>query len=255
MRKLSPLEEAALARIANCHSLLAFDFDGTLAPIVASPADAVVPESTAAVLASLAQHYQVAIVTGRRIDDVRPRLGFCPWRIIGNHGAECITQPLLAKSLALSLDGFRDRVQSERNRLSALGVAIEDKAQSIAFHYRQAGSQPEAMSAIHGLLAGVVDVHVFGGKHVVNVAPAGAPDKAQAVMSLLAQSGAEAVLYAGDDINDEPVFTAAPDSWLTVHVGNMSPTQAKIRVESPEAFAAFLRRLLELYSSERTPRL
>lgn len=250
IRPLLPSEEAALVEVASYRPLVALDFDGTLAPIVSRPQDARIPETTATLLASLTEHCRVAIVTGRRIEDVRPRLGFCPWRIVGNHGAECITNPALATELTHSLGDFRSKLLREKDGLSAMGVSIEDKHQSIAFHYRLAVDPAEAASAIQTFLAGAADnLHVFGGKHVVNVVPAAAPNKAQAVKSLLAQSGAGAVLYAGDDINDEPVFEAASANWLTVQVGRVPATKARIVIESHDVLATLLRRLLELLAS------
>lgn len=255
-RPLSQSEEAALARVARCRPLLALDFDGTLAPIVTRPQDAQVPETTATVLASLAERCRVAIVTGRRIDDVRPRLGFIPWRIVGNHGAECGTNPILANTLARSLDGLRAKLPSGTDTLSAAGVVTEDKHQSIAFHYRNATDHARALSAIQAFLAGATgNVHVFGGKHVINVTAAGAPDKAQAVESLFVESGAGTVLYAGDDVNDEPVFRAAAADWLTVQVGPVAATKAAIVVESPRMLAALLHRLLELLVRQEAARV
>ena len=75
---LSARGEAALAALMRRRPLLAFDFDGTLAPIVARPEDARVPAAVAARLAVLALRLPVAIVTGRAIGDVRHRLGFEP---------------------------------------------------------------------------------------------------------------------------------------------------------------------------------
>jgi trehalose 6-phosphate phosphatase len=68
--------------------LLAFDFDGTLAPIVDRPQDARVPEPVAQCLQELGSRCAVAIITGRSVEDVKPRLGFAPQFIVGNHGAE-----------------------------------------------------------------------------------------------------------------------------------------------------------------------
>ena len=58
--------------------------DGTLAPIVARPADARVPAAVAHRLQRLASRLPVAVVSGRRVQDVRPRLLFTPWPSVGN---------------------------------------------------------------------------------------------------------------------------------------------------------------------------
>ena len=84
----TPQGEAALAAVMRRDPLLAFDFDGTLAPIVDRPGDASVPDNVSRCLAKLARAHPVAIITGRSIADVRARLGFEPHFVIGNHGAE-----------------------------------------------------------------------------------------------------------------------------------------------------------------------
>ena len=85
------LSTAGLTRIRaflSRDTLLAFDIDGTLAPIVDRPWDARVPGDVQRALKSLASHASVAIVTGRAVEDARPMLGFAPRYLIGNHGAE-----------------------------------------------------------------------------------------------------------------------------------------------------------------------
>src|SRR5436305_15193115 len=89
MRHLFTSEgEKALEAVMKLDPVLAFDFDGTLAPIVDRPDDAQVPAAVTLALAALALDLPVAIITGRSIADVRPRLGFAPRFVIGNHGGE-----------------------------------------------------------------------------------------------------------------------------------------------------------------------
>ncbi len=85
---LGPQGLEALETLVRAPVLFAFDFDGTLAPIRPRPDDVHVSATIALRLDKLARARPVAIVTGRRIADVRERLGFTPAWIIGNHGAE-----------------------------------------------------------------------------------------------------------------------------------------------------------------------
>src|SRR5262249_18290090 len=111
---------AALVNALSSNPLLAFDFDGTLAPIVAHPNDARVTSAVSERLARLAEIRRVAVITGRSVDDVAPRLGFEPTYIVGNHGAE---DPSDANRLDLSaLDAFRARLANDAERLAACGV-------------------------------------------------------------------------------------------------------------------------------------
>ena len=80
----TPGGERALQAVMQLRPLLAFDFDGTLAPIVARPDEARVAEAVSHGLAKLARDLPVAIITGRSVADVRPRLGFAPHFVISS---------------------------------------------------------------------------------------------------------------------------------------------------------------------------
>src|SRR5687768_14301840 len=70
------------------HTLFAFDFDGTLSRIVSTPSEAKVSRETSLLLETLNQQVPVAIISGRRIQDMIPRLSFQPKYLVGNHGLE-----------------------------------------------------------------------------------------------------------------------------------------------------------------------
>ena len=240
----SPEGEAALAATMARRPLLAFDFDGTLAPIVARPDDARVPVPVARRLDRLAATLPVAIVSGRSIDDVRARLSFEPRWIIGNHGAE---DPLVpAPASAPALDGMRERLARQAEALAAAGVTAEDKAQSIALHYRLARDRERALALIERLIeAPGPGVETYGGKCVMNIVPADAPDKAHAVARLVERAGVESAVFVGDDVNDEPVFARAEPGWLTVKIGREDPnSRARFCLDSPDEVASMLDRML-----------
>lgn len=238
--------------------LLAFDFDGTLAPIVARPDDARISQAVAARLKALAARLPLAIVTGRAVDDVRGRLGFEPCEIVGNHGAEDRRDPALALALSQALDALRDRLAAQATPLGAAGVLIEDKGQSLALHYRLARNRDAALVAIHAVLEPQLQaLRIFGGKMVVNVSPHDAPDKAHAVHALVARLGAPSAFFAGDDLNDEPVFASAASHWLTVRVGRPAVDEpaslARFCVAGPQEMALLLDRMVAL-TEARQPR-
>ena len=219
----SPPGLAALRDTLQRRPLLAFDFDGTLAPIVARHDDARMPLPVTRRLRVLARHLPVAIVSGRSAADVRARLDFDPCFIVGNHGAE---NPFAERQDVPDdiLDPVRERLRTHAADLVRAGVAVEDKRQSIALHYRLAPDREAAFRQITALLQGLgADIRVFGGKMVVNVAAADAPDKAQAVLALVRHAQVAAAVFVGDDLNDEPVFASAQPAWLTVRVGRDDP--------------------------------
>jgi trehalose 6-phosphate phosphatase len=238
--------EAALAAALRRRPLLAFDFDGTLAPIVARPDDARIPTAVAARLSRLVARLPVAIVTGRSVADVQRRLGFTPQYIIGSHGAEDEADPVGAAARARALEPLRELLASRRAALTAAGVAVEDKGQSIALHYRLARQREHALALIRELLSTAgASLHVFAGKMVVNATAAGAPDKAHAVQALVARSGATCAVFAGDDVNDEPVFAMAPPTWLTIRIGrDDAASRAQFFLDGPDEVALLLERML-----------
>lgn len=242
----------AIEHLLARQPLLAFDFDGTLAPIVARPADARVSATVSRLLARLQAWRPVAIVTGRSIEDVTPRLGFEPAWVVGSHGAEGLPGEA---SRADALDAARALICQHAVRLSALGVDVEDKAGSLALHYRLSPDRAAAREAIDAVAAGFgASLRVFGGKFVVNVAPADAPDKGDAVTRLLATTDSDCALFVGDDLNDEAVFRIAAEDWLTVRVGRDDPaSMACWFLESHAEVAQLLARLVE-GAERRLPR-
>ncbi len=243
----SPDGLAALASALRQQPLLAFDFDGTLAPIVARPDDARIPQAVATRLKALATQLPLAIVTGRSVVDVRGRLGFEPLYIVGNHGAE---DPQVAAAAVDSpaLCALRQRLQARQAELAAAGVTVEDKQASLALHYRLARQRERALALVNECLAPADErLRIFGGKMVVNVAPREAPDKAAAVLALVQRCGAGCAVFAGDDVNDEPVFEAAPAHWLTLRVGcDERPSRARFFLGGTSEMALALDRMLAL---------
>ncbi|HEX4353525.1 MAG TPA: trehalose-phosphatase, partial [Polyangiales bacterium] len=78
-----------LAQFAWARVLLGFDFDGTLAPIVADRTTALMRRRTAELLARTCELYPCAIVSGRSESDLRVRIGEARVeRLVSNLGFE-----------------------------------------------------------------------------------------------------------------------------------------------------------------------
>ena len=248
MRHLFSIDgEQALESVMQQRPLLAFDFDGTLAPIVPRPHEALVPITVSQGLAQLAQSLPVAVITGRSVADVRPRLGFEPRYIVGNHGAEdpSVGPPSAAGQ---ALDSLRHRIAARAEAVRRCGVEVEDKQYSIALHYRRAHDAGTALVCIEELLQGIEPaLKRFGGKCVVNVLAMGLPDKGDALAALMRRAEAQAAVFVGDDVNDEAVFMRAEPHWLTVKIGRDDPlSRAMFFLDSDAELAVVLQKMLVL---------
>lgn len=244
MRHLFSAEgDAAIARLMSLRPLLAFDFDGTLAALVPRPDDARMAMPLARRLALLARRGPVAVISGRSVSDVRSRLGFEPAYVVGNHGAEGLGWA----GPCPGLQALRERAAHSAAALQAAGVQLEDKGLSLALHYRLAPQRERALHCIQALLSDLpADLRCFGGKFVVNLVPAQAPDKGDAAVALLQASACGSLFFVGDDVNDEPVFERAGPEWLTVRIGRAEgQSRARFFLDSQAEMGLLLDRLLQ----------
>jgi trehalose 6-phosphate phosphatase len=205
-----------LQTLAHVHALLAFDFDGTLAPIVSDRDGAAMRAETAGLLARLGRLYPCAVISGRSRADVAARLGAASVRyVVGNHGAEPASgEARFAREVSQAKEALSARFAS------LPGVEIEDKGGSLAVHYRASPSPDTARDEIVRLASLLPSARLVPGKFVVNVVPQHAPHKGDALWSLCQQERSEAALYIGDDDTDEDVFSfPRRGRWLTVRVG------------------------------------
>ncbi len=236
--------ETKLAATLAQRPLLAFDFDGTLAPVVARPGDARTSRAVSTRLGALGARLPPAILTPRSVADVRTRLDFEPTFAVGNHGAEDERAVDGTMPPTPALDRLRELLVRRRDGLAAAGVAVEDKQLSIALHYRLSRGCERALALIELLTPLAGALRVFAGKLVVNLSAPDAPDKFDAVQALLARCGADRAVFAGDDVNDEPVFARAPASWLTVRVGRDDPSsKASFFLDELREMAMLLERM------------
>jgi trehalose 6-phosphate phosphatase len=243
MRDLfAPEHLAILERWVSADPLLAFDYDGTLAPIVADPQRAELRPRTRALLQALPSRYACAVLSGRRLADLARLLdGLDGFQLVGNHGMEWPDGAPDAEQLRL-VRAWGDRLDGPLAEMA--GVKLEDKGVSLSIHYRLAADPDGALAALRGVVAGLPGARVEEGKRVINLTPDGAPDKHVALERLLARTGRPAAIYVGDDTNDERVFAGAdPERVLTIRVGRDDASRARFYLREQAAVDEFLERL------------
>jgi trehalose 6-phosphate phosphatase len=240
---LARAQRGTLARFAGSNVLLAFDYDGTLAPIVADPERATMRRSTHGLLNRLARIYPCVIISGRSRRDVRRLLEDARVaQVVGNHGIEPHRPTAEYRTLVRRWRAILCQ------RLQGLpGVTVEDKGLSISVHYR---SSPRKMSSRDAVLRAVAGLHrarVFGGKDVVNVVPRTAPHKGTALETERLRLGCVKAIYVGDDETDEDAFSLRhPGRFLSIRVGRKRGSRADHCIRSQAYIDALLQALLAL---------
>lgn len=240
---LSRANHEVLQQFAWSKVLLAFDYDGTLAPIVWKPERAIMRHTTRRLLEKLVKLYPCMVISGRAQRDVMRRLqGIGVHKIVGNHGAE----PWHGTNRPVNKSDRWHRLLGER--LSGLrGVRIEDKGFSIAIHYRQSREKRLARSAILEAVSALGEVRLIGGNQVVNILSHGAPHKGIALEQERALLKCDTAIYVGDDETDEDVFALdQPGQLLTIRVGQRRSSAAAYFIESQRKIDNLLRVLLTL---------
>jgi trehalose 6-phosphate synthase/phosphatase len=236
--------------------LIALDFDGVLAPIVADPGAARALPQSREHLKSLAglPGVRLALVSGRTLADLREVASPPPGALlVGSHGAE-ISDPSIGSQSQTPLDEeaalLLERIVVELERISAVqeGTHVEVKPTGAVLHTRRATREISAKATQEALdgPAAWPGVHLTHGKEVVELTVV-ATTKGTAIRQLRELTGADAVLYAGDDVTDERAFAVLDGDAgdVSVHVGS-GETIADHRLGSPDAVAAMLGLLVDL---------
>lgn len=251
-------------------AVVALDFDGTLAPIVADPEQARADPGAPAALARLAPRLAaVAVVTGRPAGVAVRYGGFAGVPglerlvVLGHYGAERwdahsgeVRTPAAhpgVTAVRAELPGFLDRIGAWS------GTWIEDKGgRAVAVHTRRTEDPHAAFDALREPLAELARTHglmVEPGRYVLELRPPGM-DKGVALTAYLGEAGAGSVLYAGDDLGDLAAFDAVGalrekglPGLLVAAAGGESPRElsdrADLVVPGPEGVVALLNALAD----------
>jgi trehalose 6-phosphate phosphatase len=251
------VRDVCAARAAAGSMLLGLDFDGTLAPIVPRPDDATLPPATRTLLGRLAARgdTQVALISGRGLEDLAGRVGLAGLFYAGNHGLE-IEGPNVRR-VHDAAAAARARLGEVARRLAAElgavdGAIVEDKGLTLSVHYRMvpdAAAAARVREAAHAACAADPALRVSDGRKVVEIRPAVDWHKGRALAflreTLTADAPGAPVLFVGDDRTDEDAFRVLGDDGWGIVVGDPPPadTAARAMLRSTDEVIEFLRRL------------
>ncbi|MGW0814340.1 trehalose-phosphatase [Streptomyces viridiviolaceus] len=256
--------DALLARPGR--AVVALDFDGTLAPIVPDPDQARAhPDAVPALTALAPKVASVAVITGRPAEVAVRHGGFADVPglehlvVLGHYGAErwdAATGAVTAPEPHPGVAAVRAELPGLLERAGAgPGTWIEEKGRAVAVHTRRADDPQAAFDALRGPLTDLAGRHgliVEPGRMVLELRPPGM-DKGVALLEHARETGAESVLYAGDDLGDLPAFDAVNTlrtdgtPGLLVCSGSDEVTELRKRadvvVDGPTGVVTFLRAL------------
>jgi trehalose 6-phosphate phosphatase len=260
---------AAVAAHA-AQAVVALDFDGTLAPIVADPAQAHIHPDAGEVLIALAAKVKaIAVVTGRPARQVLALGGLeegadalagqgTELLVFGQYGNErwsasnrAIRGPRPPAGLATFL---RDLPRILRD--AGAGEAyVEDKGLAVAVHTRRLADPQGAFVRLLDPMkeaAEANDLVIEPGKQVIEVR-SGGMDKGLVVDRLVDTLDAKAIVFAGDDLGDVEAFEALTawqrEGLSTLKVCSLSSEGsalselADVVVKGPDGVLDLLRRL------------
>jgi trehalose 6-phosphate phosphatase len=212
------------------------DVDGTLAPIVARPELAEVPEVTRVGLRRLVPRYAlVACISGRTGAEARRLVGVDGIFYVGVHGLELEPEADAWRAPLRQLAGFD-------------WPWVEDKGLTVAFHWREAADEKRARAELGQVAerARGLGLEARWGRKVLELRPPVDADKGTAVRSLLGERGLRRALYAGDDTTDLDAFRGLDGLEVAIRVALASAESPPELRESADLVLASPAELLEL---------
>jgi trehalose-phosphatase len=254
---------------------IVLDFDGTLAPIVDHPDDAAPAPGALEAIAELAEVCEVAVLSGRALDDLEARMGEVPQNLllVGGHGSEA-RRPDGTHEPLTDLEAGTEALDALEAVLRDLvdgtdGWMVERKSTSLAVHHRRV--PPEAVAALLPTVRQRMEETVdegpgfvlLGGKAVLELKLRGI-DKGRALAWLDEQAADRASLLPGrppivplvfgDDTTDEDAFEAALaiGGEAVLVAEEPTATSARFRLRDPARVVTLLRAVRDPLGDEPT---
>lgn len=232
-----------LTAFATSNVLIAFDYDGTLAPISSNPERAPMRARTRHLLGAVAERYPCIVISGRARSDLVKWLSGVPvWHLSGNHGLEP-----WAENAAYVARVKRWERQLARRLGPYSGVTIENKTYSLTVHYRHARPRRPAVLAVESAVEAIRGARLIRGKEAVSVLPRDSVHKGDALQRARRLLHCDLAIFVGDDDTDEDAFAASSTgSVLGVRIGSRRVSKAGYYLKDQLEMDTFLRKLISM---------
>lgn len=240
------------------------DFDGVLAPIVDRPDEARPAPGAVEALADLAAVCEVALLSGRALDDLVARLGEPPDGVllVGGHGSEA-RRPDGTRVALADLDAASEALDQVQAAVAELvdpgaGWEVERKSTSLVVHHRRVdpATVGDVLPQVRQVLERSTELGpgfvVQDGKAIVELKVRGI-DKGVALSWIVELAADHAQLLPdrpaikpiafGDDTTDEDAFAVALElGGEAVLIGEEpTATRARFRLHDPSRVVTLLR--------------
>ena len=213
-----------------------FDIDGTLVELAQVPSGIVLDDEMAAIIERLRSLSggAVALVTGRKIEEVDRLLPLDALPIAGQHGFELRRDADLIMDDPHQFDALSEicaRLEKESERHP--GLMLERKNPCIALHYR---ARPRLGGYANRVMRLLRDKYapsykIQRGKLVVELRPSGT-NKGVAVREFMSQApfAGRRPVFVGDDLTDEAAFNVVNEmGGVSIKIGP-GKTEAEFRL-------------------------
>jgi trehalose 6-phosphate synthase/phosphatase len=239
-------------RVAQ-NRILFLDYDGTLVSFAKYPELATIDLPTLTLIQKLANDpkNKIIIISGRDKEFLERQFSEANVTLVAEHGYFIKNPNKNWESTYQSDNNWKKLVLPILNEYvnRCNGTFIEEKAGSIAWHFRNADSD-FAQLRLHELrddLAEIIrhktEFEILEGNKVLEV-KCGKYDKGHAAQQLLKNENFDFILAAGDDKTDEFLFKSLPDYSISIRVG-VSPTLAHYNIPNFSSLLFLLKKLLK----------
>jgi trehalose 6-phosphate synthase/phosphatase len=233
----------------SVNRLLLLDYDGTLVPYNVEPSKALPDDRLLNLLKILSgtEKNKLVIISGRDSDFLEFVFHDPGITLFAEHGSIFRINGKW-DSLETDLSWKKEiRFIMQDYVISTPGTKLEEKKNSIVWHYRNAASITAETMAIELVtrLSPISIKHnltIMNGRKIIEVKPS-VYTKGTAVVSFIDCSRYDFILAAGDDVTDEDLFRMLPQNSIRIHVGKYSETADYI-VSNSSDFVNFLESLL-----------
>lgn len=231
--------------------LLLLDYDGTLAPFVKNPEDALPSEQLLALLQQMSadKRNKVVINSGRNHQILDKWFAGMDLDFAAEHGVFYKENGVWHKNIQEKIEWDDEILDIIYHTIDKTPRSqLEQKNAALVWHYRKVDvwlAELRAQQLINALIGPCarLNLQIVPGNKIVEIKP---PDfnKGSEVLRRMDKRSYDFVLAIGDDTTDEDMFRALPPDGISIKVGNFSAA-AKYRIPLQSSVIPFFTNLVK----------